>query len=238
MEINKKIIFNKLRKQNQKSLNLRIISIDGITCAGKSVYAKLLKEEIKKKYNNVFILSKDLFLISREKRIRVTKNLSKKFHLDQNQLHYDKKKINQFFKVAKQNKLNKKIKFKNLYNRLNGKNDKKMTFTFNNKTIIIFEGLYTLADLKDIVPIHKILVTDTIYSSLARKIERIRDKKISIQNVVSEFTKMHLTSFRRYLNKYNFDECYSGEKTKFTLDRAGKKKQIKLINLFCKKHLF
>ena len=238
MEVNQKIIFNKLKESNKKNLNLKIISIDGITCSGKSVYAKLLKKIINKKYKNVFILSKDLFLISREKRIRVTKNLSKNFNFDQNQLHYDKTKINQFFKVAKQKKINKKIKFKNLYNRLNGKNDKKITFSFNNKTIIIFEGLYTLLDLKNIVPIHKILITDTIYSSLARKIERIRDKKISIQNVVTEFTKMHLTSFRRYLNKYNFDECYSGEKTKFTSDKMGKKKQIKLINDFCKKHLF
>jgi len=238
MEVNQKKIFNKLRKLDQKNSSLRIITIDGITCSGKSVYAKLLKKTINKKYKNTFILSKDLFLISREKRIKVTKNLLKNFNFNQNKLHYDKKKLDLFLKIAKEKKLNKKIKLKNLYNRQNGKNDKNMTFSFNNKTIIIFEGLYALEDLKNIKPIHKILITDTIYNSLARKIQRIRDKKISIQNVVTEFTKLHLTSFKKYLNQYAFDESYSGTKIKFTLDKAGKKKQIKLIDSFCKKHLF
>ena len=64
----KEKIFNNLKKEK-----VNFITIDGITCSGKSLFASLLKKNLKKKFSNVFILSKDLFLFSREKRINTTK---------------------------------------------------------------------------------------------------------------------------------------------------------------------
>ena len=83
--INKKII-GKI-----KSKGINFITIDGITCSGKSIFAELLMRELKKKNKNVQILSKDLFLLPREKRIELTKkkNKNKNFYLQQNKLHYD-----------------------------------------------------------------------------------------------------------------------------------------------------
>ena len=103
--------------------------------------------------------------------------------------------------------------------------------------MIIFEGLYVLDDLKGkIKPNFKILITENIYESLARKIERIRDKKISIQLVVTEYTELHLRSFKNYLDRNTFNYSYTDFKRNFTLIKNGKQKQIDLINKFKIKH--
>ena len=61
--------------------------------------------------------------------------------------------------------------------------------------------MYVNKDIKGIIkPVLKILIIETVYNSLSRKIERIRDKKISIQEVVKEYIKIHLFSFKKYLN--------------------------------------
>jgi len=238
METNEKLIVKKILNFRKKTDQINIIAVDGITCSGKSLYAEILKKKLRFFFNDIFILSKDLFLISRKKRIQVTSKLNKKFSSAQNNLHYDKKKLESLLNVIKNNKIKKTIKLKKLYNRKNGKNDKNLTFNFSKKTVIIFEGLFILEDLKMIEPVYKILITNTVYNSLSRKIERIRDKKISIQKVVTEFTNLHLKSIHRYLLNYNFHESYSGEKNKFVKQRNGRPTQIKLINNFFKKHLF
>ena len=63
MNINQKI-FRKLPKNN-----ISFITIDGITCSGKTTCAKLLKKKLTKYFPDIFILSKDLFLYPRKKRI-------------------------------------------------------------------------------------------------------------------------------------------------------------------------
>ena len=77
---------------------------------------------------------------------------------------------------------------------------------FSRERLVIFEGIYVNHDVKFIKkPILKILLIEKVYESLSRKIQRIRDRKISIQLVVTEFVKIHLQSYRRYLAKNNFD---------------------------------
>ena len=71
---------------------INLITIDGITCSGKSLFANLLKKNLKKNFSKIFILSKDLFLYPREKRIKITKKL-KKLNTKQNELHYNLKKL-------------------------------------------------------------------------------------------------------------------------------------------------
>ena len=105
------------------------------------------------------------------------------------------------YKKEKGNK-DKTLIMKNLYNRKTGQNNLTVRFKFLPKRLIIFEGIYVNEDVKKLVrPIMKILIIEKIYESLARKIERIRDKKISIQHVVTEFTKIHLQSFKKHLAK-------------------------------------
>ena len=107
------------------------------------------------------------------------------------------------------------------------------------KVVIIFEGLYVLDDLKNIIkPTYKVLIINNIYNSLIRKIQRIRDKKISIQNVVTEFTNLHIKSFNNYLFKNKFDISIQGKKNGFVKINNGSNNQIKLINKFKSKHLF
>ena len=67
MKLSKKIF------ENLKKKNINFITIDGITCSGKSLFANLLKDNLKKKFKYVSILSKDLFLFPRSKRIKITK---------------------------------------------------------------------------------------------------------------------------------------------------------------------
>ena len=112
-------------------------------------------------------------------------------------------------------------------------------FKFTPKRLIIFEGIYVNADVKNLVqPIMKILIIEKIYESMARKIERIRDKKISIQSVISEFIKIHLESFKKHLIKNDFDNTFTDINRNFVIIKKGKIKQLFYINQFLSKHLY
>ena len=63
--------------KNFEKRKINLITIDGITCSGKSLFANLLKKNLKKDFAEIFVLSKDLFLYPRDKRIKITKNLKK-----------------------------------------------------------------------------------------------------------------------------------------------------------------
>ena len=145
---------------------------------------------------------------------------------NQNQIHYDLKKLKLLLKFLKGEKKEKLIVFKNLYNRKSGKNNLKIKFPFKKKRLIIFEGIYVNEDVKNIIkPTLKILIIEKVYRSLARKIERIRDKKISVQLVVTEFIKIHLESFKKYLSKNNFDISFEDLNRNFIVKKQGKVKQ-------------
>ena len=229
---------NKNFFKNIKKKEINFIIVDGITCSGKSLFANLLKKNLKNKFSDILIISKDLFLYPREKRIRITRNL-RKVNKNQNQIHYDLKKLKLLLKFLKGEKKDKLIAFKNLYNRKSGKNNLKIKFPFKNKRLIIFEGIYVNEDIKNIIkPSLKILIVEIFYESLARKIERIRDKKISVQLVVTEFIKIHLESFKKYLSKNNFDISFEDLNRNFIVKKQGKVKQLAYIKNFLTKHRY
>ena len=134
-------IKNLLKELNE---DINIITIDGITCSGKTLFAKILK----KKLSNATLISKDIFLIPRSKRIKITKKIKKNLIYNQNFLHYDIKKINLLIKFLINGNKKKKLLLKKLYNRKNGKNDLTQTFYFKPKKTVIFEGIYTAEDMK------------------------------------------------------------------------------------------
>ena len=232
MKLNKNF-FNNIKKKE-----INFIIVDGITCSGKSLFANLLKKNLKNKFSDILIVSKDLFLYPREKRIRITRSL-RKVKKNQNQIHYDLKKLKLLLEFLKGDKKEKLIIFKNLYNRKTGKNNLKIKFHFSKKRLIIFEGIYVNEDIKNIIkPILKILIIEKVYESLARKIERIRDKKISVQLVVTEFIKIHLESFKKYLSKNNFDISFEDLNRNFIIKKQGKVKQLKYVKKFLSKHRY
>ena len=232
MRLNKKIF------KDFKKKNINLITIDGITCSGKSLFAGLLKKNLLNDFSDIYILSKDLFLFSRSKRINITKKINN-FKINQNTLHYDNLKLRKLinFFLGKSNK--KVLILKNLYNRKSGKNNLNLKFTYSKNRLIIFEGLYVNNDVNFIKePIFRILIIETVYMSLSRKIQRIRDKKISIQLVVTEFIKIHLQSFKKYIIKNSFDTTFQNINNKFVEVNIGKKKQLNDISLFLKKHMY
>ena len=227
---------NILKKFNKKKVNF--ITVDGITCSGKSLFANLLKKKLNNRFKNILILSKDLFLLTREKRISLTKKIKRNF-FDQNKIHYDLNKLNTLIRFFKKGNKKKTLIMKNLYNRKTGANNLTVKFKFLSKRLIIFEGIYVNADVKNLVqPIMKILIIEKVYESMARKIERIRDKKISIQHVVTEFTKIHLQSFKKHLQENNFDITFKDLKRDFIPIQNGKQKQLDYIKVFLSKHLY
>ena len=141
--------------------------------------------------------------------------------------------------LSKKTNLNKTFILKNLYDRKTGRNIKTEKFIAKNNTLFIYEGLFVNDDIKNIKmsPI-KILLIERIYESLSRKIERIRDKKISIGHVVYEFSNIHLNSFARYLSRNKFNHSYYDVRRNFLPVNNGKKKQISLIKKFIQKHSF
>ena len=168
----------------------------------------------------------------------ITRNIYN-FHSNQNELHYDLKKLNILLTFLVNSKNKRTIKLKNLYNRKNGKNDLTVLFKFKSKQLIIFEGIYINQDIKGLIkPVIKILIIETVYNSLSRKIERIRDKKISIQDVVKEYIKIHLFSFKNYLKKMTYDFNFLFQNQQFVKIGNGKSRQIMLIKKFLQKHSF
>ena len=232
-----KLNFTVLKKGIQKD-KLNFVTVDGITCSGKTLFSNILNRELKKKIKNTVILSKDIFLLPRKKRIFITKNLKNKKIYDQNKIHYDLLKLKKLFKFLIFNN-KKKLILDNLYNRKTGKNNLKKIFYRMPKGLIIFEGIYVNQDIKKFIkPTIKILISENIYTSLFRKIDRIRDKKISIQNVVTEFTKIHLESYKKYLQNNSFDYVYRDLKKNFVFFENGKKKQLNDIKIFLSKHIY
>ena len=229
----KEKIFNNLKKKD-----VNFITIDGITCSGKSLFASLLKKNLRKKFSNIFILSKDLFLFPREKRINITKKING-LNANQNKLHYDLAKLRILLNFLTGKSKNKILILNKLYNRKTGVNNLRLKFKHSKNRLIIFEGIYVSEDIKTIIkPMLKILIIENIYESLSRKIERIRDKKISIQLVVSEFIKIHLESFQKYLLKNSFDNTFEDINRHFVKIKSGKFQQLKLINKFLSKHRY
>ena len=232
MKLNKKIF------KNLKGKNINFITIDGITCSGKSLFANLLKNNLKRSFRYVFILSKDLFLFPRSKRIKITKKI-KNSKFNQNNLHYDLSKLKILLNFLAGKSKRKTLFLKNLYNRKSGKNNLSLKINFLKNRLIIFEGIYVNEDIKFIKkPVLKILLIEKVYESLSRKIQRIRDKQISIQSVVTEFVKIHLQSFKRYLLINNFDISFVDQNRKFQKIKDGRQKQLKDIRLFLKKHMY
>jgi uridine kinase len=231
MNINKKI-FQILPKNN-----INFITIDGITCSGKTTCAKLLKKKLSKYFPEVFILSKDLFLYPRKKRIEITKNIKNIKNINQNFLHYDHKKLKRLLNFMINKSKKKELTLKNLYNRKTGINDFILKFKYSKIKLIIFEGIYVNDDIKLINnPILRILLIENVYNSLSHKIERIRDKNISIQLLVSEFINIHLNSYKEYLLEKKYDLSFRYNK-KFIKIKNGKEKQLKDILSFFDKHV-
>ena len=238
MEFKKKLlkkIFSIIKKKPYK-----VIAIDGITCSGKTTFAKFLKSELEQKKIKTILISKDLFLKPRLNRIKILRTLSNNKLIDQNSAHYDlakfKKFINTLF-IKQDNSSN--IRLDNLYNRKTGINDKTLNFKAKDKDNVLFivEGIYILKEL----PISfkstlKILLFSDIYRSLSLKLERIRDNSITLEDVIGEYKNIHLKSYYKYLKKHlNFDLTIDNYNMKFS-----KKKlmiyQLGLIKNFLYKH--
>ena len=110
-------------------------------------------------------------------------------------------------KLNDQSNLTQNIIIKKLYNRKTGLNDTTFKLRTKPEALYIIEGLYILEDLNEnYKPILKILLMNDLYKSLSKKLERIRDKSISLENVIYEFKKIHLVTFLKYINKnHNFN---------------------------------
>lgn len=229
-----------INKQNFKKLlkdNISFITVDGITCSGKTSFAKILKKELNQYFPNILILSKDLFLYPRKKRINITKKLKNIGNKNQNFLHYDNKKLKTLLNFIVNKSDKKELILKNLYNRKSGKNDYKFKYKYSTKKLVILEGIYVNEDVKYLnKSILRILLINDVYNSLFEKIKRIRDKKISIQLLITEFINIHLNSYKNYLLNRNYDLFFKYKSHKFIENKNGKKAQLKDISVFLNKH--
>ena len=229
----KKLQNKLLNAVNKKHTDL--ILIDGISCSGKTFFSDALNSFLKNKGKKTHLVSKDLFLKSRKQRISYLKKIKKKICYLQNSKHYYQNKIKYFINCF--NEEDKKIIIKNLYSRKTGLNNDTQKFHLNYKNILIYEGIYCLDDFEKINRKKlKILILRNIYSCLSSKIKRIRDKKISIYDVVLEFTNIHLNSFYRYIKKNNYDLVIDYKNNSFELMQNSQKNYIQKITNFLTMH--
>ena len=168
--------------------------------------------------------------------INITNKMKNKIYKNQNQIHYNQHKIKKFVNIVC-NDIKIKNSFKSLYDRKSGKNNLEVNFKFANNSIIIIEGLYIGEDFrsKNIDSIKILLETD-IYKSISEKIRRIRDKKISIYNVIKEYINIHLISFVQYLQIQKFDLFVVYKNNIFSISKKSKEKQIFDIYKFIEQH--
>ena len=87
MKLNPKI-FKNLKKKKDKFNNHRWYYM-----FWKKFICRITEKETYKIFPRNFILSKDLFLYPRTKRIKITKNINKINNKNQNSLHYDLAKL-------------------------------------------------------------------------------------------------------------------------------------------------
>ena len=89
------MILNKQIFRNfEKEKHINLITVDEIIhCSGKSLFANLLKKNLKKDFSDIFILSKDLFLSQGVRELKITIKIKYIKKLNQNNLHYDHKKL-------------------------------------------------------------------------------------------------------------------------------------------------
>lgn len=229
--------FNEIRFNSINLNNISFFLIDGITGSGKTTFTKIFKTKFKKNCK-VKIISKDLFLKTRQERIAVTKKNKNKININQNTLQYDFKKYTELIKKFKDSD-NRVITLDKLYNRKNGKNNLKKKFKYDKSMIYLIEGIYVIKDF-EFLPKNKtkiIFLETDIYSALAEKLRRIRDKKISLSLVVKEFVNIHLYSYLNYIDKIKFD-YFINKKGKISKFKKNMLKIVKLeINQFLEKHI-
>jgi len=233
----KQDIYNKIYKKFLLNKNKKFLIIEGVTCSGKTSFAKSLNLFFKKKGVKSIIISKDLFLKSRKHRINLIKN-KKKVFIDQNSGHYDTRTFKKLLNILlNENKKRKRINLNNLYNRKSGLNNLKIEINVNSNTFYIIEGLYVLKDIpKRYMPNIKIFLIHDLYYSLSKKLQRIRDNQISLEDVIYEYKNIHLRSFLKYLTKYKkFDFKFNFIKN-FDTKFNSINNQIDLIKNFLKKH--
>ena len=123
----KKMKFD-LKILNKKLINNKnhFITIDGITCSGKTLFAQILKKKLK----NSLLISKDIFLLPRTKRIKITRSIGKKLIYTQNSIHYDLTKLKSLIQFLINGNKNNNFTLHNLYNRKNGMNDLKQKYFY------------------------------------------------------------------------------------------------------------
>ena len=202
-------LYNIYRKKDYfKKLDFpKIILIDGLTCSGKTKFADILAKILSKKSNKkVLLINKDNFLFDRKKRIHLNKKLQSKKNYSQNKMHYNlfkfKRLVKKIKKIINQKKHSETIKFKNLYNRSNGKNNLKKTYKIRRNTFIIIEGLYVFDDFNKIDATHKYWLTCSKKMCIKKKFARIRDNKINKEEVLKELELIHFPSLEKHKKKY------------------------------------
>ena len=204
---------------------------------GRPLLQKSIKKFLNIKKVKSKIISKDIFLKSREHRIKLIRNKSKKF-IDQNSNHYDINRFKKLLRIILNTKNSQKIfHFKKLYNRKSGINNSVLKINVNSKYFYIIEGLYILKDLdKEHKPLIKILLVEDLYYSLSKKLQRIRDNKITLEDVIYEYKNIHLINFFNYLKKYKKFDLMLNITNNFNGGKSLKNSQIKQIRNFLKKH--
>jgi uridine kinase len=239
MEVKNKIL-DVIYKKIFTNKNYNFLIIDGITCSGKTTFSKSLSKFFIRKKVKTIIISKDLFLKSRQHRIRLIKrNINKNYktNLDQNTNHYNLKKYNFLIKFLISKKVKKKIILKKLYNRKTGLNNKTLIVNHNINNFYILEGIYIMNDLKKVLqPFLKIFVFNDIYFSLAKKIQRIRDNKINLEDVIFEFKEIHLKSYVRYLKFLSEFDFYLDLKNNNLKKNFKIKTELKKLKKFLEIH--
>ena len=174
-----------------KNENIFCVGIDGPTASGKTIFAKLLQEEIAKNAPTlkVQIVQLDYLLVDRKLRERSLNNIRSAgigFEHEA-ELHMDFSKLQQLIEkidAVRSSKFNSaQVSLSGLYDRENnGRCTKSLSFEIDKSSILIFEGHYTIRpELAPNLDDNLILLGDKP-ELVKRKMERSKDIEIRTQS--------------------------------------------------------
>ena len=195
--------------------NVVCIGVDGPTASGKTVFAELLRDEIKNfSSKDVKIIPLDGLLIERKFREKCLNNLQKVKmpfeHEAENHMRFSKfEELLNFVQLKKANAFEaKNIVLRDLYSRNDqGRCTGNLKINLTNNTVLIFEGHYTTRPEFSQILDHNFILLAERSELIKRKIERVssyrnKEEVLEYFNLIDEPS--YLSNYFRFASQNSF----------------------------------
>jgi ribulose-phosphate 3-epimerase len=223
--VNAILVKLQLRVGEKRSNNIQVIGIDGPTAAGKTIFAKTLKDSFEKLGYSTWIFQLDWTLVARHERVSDLEFLkqSDEHFLHEAELHMRMEKAVAFLiqirafneKLEHNASATQNVELKGLYSRdHDGQEVAEAECKLRAGMIILVEGHYTLRTELDKLIDFNILMMSEKKELLKRKIARVKGYRSAIA-AEEYFNKIDVPSFAHHLSRFYQNADFVVENTDY-----------------------